>query len=64
MSDIAQKRAFVYDLYPGRGWHKRVDRMPDSQVTAIFLREHNKKAETQSETDLKEDSQDGEEATF
>lgn len=62
MSDIERKRAFVYDLYPGRGWHKRVDRMPDSQVVAIFLREHNK-AETKPETNSKEDSH-GEEASF
>lgn len=33
------KRAFVAALYPGQGWKKQVAQMPDSQVTAIYLRE-------------------------
>lgn len=36
------KRAFVAALYPGQGWKKQVAKMPDSQVTAIYLREQNK----------------------
>lgn len=62
MSDIERKRAFVYDLYPGRSWHKRVDRMRDSQVVAIFLREHNK-AKTKPKIDPKENSH-GEDLPF
>lgn len=42
MSDIDRKRAFVAGLYPHRGWQKKVDKMPDSQVVAIYLREQNK----------------------
>lgn len=40
--DITVKRAFVADLYPGEGWKKKVQRMPDSQVIAIYLREQGK----------------------
>jgi hypothetical protein len=36
------KRAFVADLYPGPGWKTKVAKMPDEQVTAIFLREQAK----------------------
>jgi hypothetical protein len=42
MSDIEVKRAYVADLYPGPGWKKKVQRMPDAQVIAIYLREHDK----------------------
>lgn len=43
MSDnIEMKRAFVAGLYPGEGWKKKVKRMPDSQVIAIYLREQGK----------------------
>lgn len=38
MSDIQIKRAFVYDLYPGKGWHRKVNKMSDAQVAAIYLR--------------------------
>jgi hypothetical protein len=33
----SQKRQYVYNLYPGPKWKRRVDRMPDDQVTAIYL---------------------------
>lgn len=42
MTDIDQKRAYVTDLYPGPRWKKKVQKMPDSQVIAIYLREHAK----------------------
>lgn len=38
--DITVKRAFVADLYSGPGWKKQVQQMPDAQVIAIYLREH------------------------
>jgi hypothetical protein len=40
--DIALKRDFVRSLYPGPRWARRVKQMSDSQVVAIYLREHNK----------------------
>lgn len=55
MSDINKKRAFVYDMYPHKGWHKRVEKMSDAQILAIFLREQNKAKEESSE----EKSDDG-----
>lgn len=42
MSDIAKKRAYVYDMYNGRGWHKKVEKMSDAQIVAIYLREQAK----------------------
>lgn len=38
----AQKREFVANLYPGPKWKKRVAKMSDAQVTAIYLKEKNK----------------------
>lgn len=59
MSDIERKRAFVYDLYSGRGWKKKVAKMSDAQVVAIFLREQEKAANK-----TKEDDQDGSDIPF
>lgn len=33
-----QKRQYVSDLYPGENWKRSVKRMPDAQVTAIYLK--------------------------
>jgi len=33
-----QKRAYVSDLYDGPKWKKRVKKMSDDQVTAIYLK--------------------------
>lgn len=62
MTDMERKRAFVGGLYPGRGWKKKVARMPDQQVVAIFLREQDKAHETQH--DPKEASNDGDNIPF
>jgi hypothetical protein len=42
MGDIDKKRDFVMGLGKSPGWRKKVKAMPDSQVIAIYLREHNK----------------------
>lgn len=42
MIDIDKKRQFVADLYPGEGWKKKVKRMPDSQIIAIYMSEKDK----------------------
>lgn len=34
----AQKRQHVSDLYAGPKWKKQVEKMPDDQVTAIYLK--------------------------
>jgi hypothetical protein len=57
MSDIDHKRGFVSSLYPHRGWKKKVARMGDAQVVAIFLREQAKAHETKPKP--KEDSNNG-----
>jgi len=36
MADV-QKRQYVSDLYSGHKWKKRVEKMNDDQVTAIYL---------------------------
>jgi len=33
----AQKRAYVNALYPGPKWKRQVAKMPDDQITAIYL---------------------------
>jgi hypothetical protein len=45
MSDMDQKRDFVMALYKGAGWKKKVQKMPDNQVIAIYMRETNKAKE-------------------
>ena len=59
MSDINHKRAFVYDLSPHTGWKKKVSKMSDAQIIAIFLREQNKAEKKAAETKAKEDSSNG-----
>lgn len=34
-----QKRAFVAEMYPSLRWKKKVAKMSDSQVFAIYMRE-------------------------
>ena len=48
MSDEA-KRSFVASLYPGRNWKKRVSKMSNSQVLAIYFKEMNKRKEPKKE---------------
>jgi len=38
MTNADQKRSYVCDLYPGSNWKKKVERMPDDQITAIYLK--------------------------
>jgi hypothetical protein len=37
----AQKRQYVSDLYPGHKWKKRVEKMSDDQIVAIYLKHVN-----------------------
>lgn len=41
MSDIALKRTYVSDMYSGKNWKHKVDRMSDEQVIAIYLKHTN-----------------------
>lgn len=45
MTDIEMKRAFVEDLYNGPSWKRRVKKMSDGQIVAIYIREQEKKGE-------------------
>lgn len=36
-----QKRQYVYNLYDGPRWRKRVDKMSDDQIVAIYLKHLN-----------------------
>lgn len=38
MTDIERKRDYVTKLYKGDAWRKRVKKMSDSQVIAIYLK--------------------------
>lgn len=37
----AQKRQYVYNLYDGPRWKRRVEKMSDDQVVAIYLKHLN-----------------------
>lgn len=63
-NDIHRKRDFVVSLYPGPRWREKVRKMPDSQVVAIYLREHNKAEKPpKPEPDVKE-SEAGDDIPF
>lgn len=50
MVDIRMARGVVAEMYDGRGWKRKVDKMPDAQVLAIYRRhEEKKEAESKSE---------------
>lgn len=40
MTSPDNMRAYVADMYPGPRWKKKVKKMPDGQVMAIYMREH------------------------
>lgn len=44
---IETMRAFVKKMYDGDRWHRRVRRMNDSQVTAIYLKQQAKIAQAE-----------------
>lgn len=33
-----QMRAAIYDVYPGRKWQKKVEKMHDDQVIAVYYK--------------------------
>jgi hypothetical protein len=39
MADIDKKRDYVQGMYKSPGWKSKVQKMSDSQVVAIYLRE-------------------------
>lgn len=49
--DIHRKRAYVSDLYPAPGWKRKVKKMSDAQVIAIYFK---KKAEEDTPKPKKE----------
>lgn len=60
MTNIEQKRAFVGEMYPGKGWKAKVRKMSDEMVFAIYMREQHRlnnhptkesKPESESEDD-------------
>jgi hypothetical protein len=53
--DIEVMRQWVSDMYKGERWKKRVKNMPDSQVTAIYLK---KQTEVVKETKKKSEEPD------
>lgn len=45
MAGVELQRQYVAALYPGPKWKKKVSKMADSQVLAIYFREKRKEAE-------------------
>jgi hypothetical protein len=62
MSD-AEKRKFVTELYPGRGWRRTVERMSGKQVFAIWKKEM-AKLEEQAKQDKIDKPDDTDEIPF
>lgn len=54
MTDAERKRAYVSDLYSGKGWKHKVSKMSDDQIVAIYLKHQNdgKEPEAYSEPEL------------
>jgi hypothetical protein len=53
--DIEVMRQWVANMYKGERWKKRVAKMPDSQVTAIYLKKQAevvKEVKKKSEPDI------------
>ncbi len=40
MIDIELKRDFVLNMYPGQAWKKRVRKMSETQIVAIYMKNH------------------------
>lgn len=58
-SSVDHERKWVGELYPGRGWKKKVSKMSDSQILAIYIREHQKPSKPKPKQD-KESNPDAE----
>ncbi len=54
MTEKDRRRAFVSDLYAGLKWKKRVAKMSDDRITAIYLRHLADSHITTSEENLEE----------
>lgn len=55
MTETEQKRAYLASLYPGPKWKRRVEKMSDGQVIAIYLTEKRR----EEKPNEKEKSDDG-----
>lgn len=58
MSDISLKRSYVSDMYSGKNWKHKVDRMSDEQVIAIYLKSHDGELPTHAEENVSDDQVD------
>lgn len=38
MNEVEKKRQAVMGAYSGEAWHKKVKKMPEDQVVAIYMR--------------------------
>lgn len=60
MTNMAQKRAFVGELYPGPNWKKKVNKMTDAQIFSIYMRNQDSfSGPKEVEPKDKEDGDDG-----
>ena len=51
------KRAYVSNMYPGRGWKTKVKHMSDIQITAIYLKEERAGFPDRSKKEKKNDDE-------
>lgn len=54
MVNSSQERIFVSDLYSGKEWKRKVSKMPDGQIHAIYMKEQNKQIKDKKETEAKD----------
>lgn len=38
MASVIEQRAAVKNAYPGKKWQNKVDRMPEDQIAAVYIR--------------------------
>lgn len=56
MIDIELKRDFVRNMYYKSTWKKRVDRMDDAQIVAIYIRKHQAPKAKEAKRNLDKDN--------
>jgi hypothetical protein len=58
MSGVERERAYVAALYPGPKWKRKVLKMPNEQVLAIYFREKTKEGEAKAKAKQEKESSD------
>jgi hypothetical protein len=58
MTDLTRKRDFVANLYEGEFWKRRVKRMSDEQIVAIYLKEQKNPVDPKQDSEQQQQGPD------